>query len=213
MKIGVIGAGYVGRTVGRLAVLAGHEVMVSNSRGPQTLFSLSHATGCKAGTVAEAVAFGEVVIVAVPLSAYQSVPVAPLAGKVVIDANNYYPARDGHIPALDRGETTTSELLAAHLPGARIVKAFNAIRMVDLEQDGRPAGDPDRHALPIAGDDAAGKAIAAGLLDSFGFDVVDAGSLAEGWRFEQGRPAYCVPMTRDVLLRALAETRREEVPA
>lgn len=213
MKIGVIGAGFVGRAIGRLAAEQGHQVMVSNSRGPQTLYSLPHATGCAVGTVAEAVDFGEVVVVAIPLAAYRSVPAAPLVGKVVIDANNYYPGRDGQIPELDANATTTSELLAAHLPGARVVKAFNAVMMADLERGGLPAGSPDRRALPIAGDDAAAKAIAAGLLDSFGFDVVDAGPLAEGWRFERDRPAYCVPMTRDVLVRTLAETRREPVPA
>ncbi len=208
MKIGIIGAGFVGRTIGTLAVRAGHEVMLSNSRGAHTLFSMRYATGCTTGTVDEAAAFGEIVIIAIPLAAYRTVPVAPLTGKTVIDANNYYPARDGAIPELDSGATTTSELLAAHLPQSTIVKAFNAIPMVQLETDGKPAGTPERRALPLAGDDAAAKALVAGLYEAFGFDTVDAGPLSAGWRFERDRPAYCVPMTAEALRATLAQTSR-----
>lgn len=208
MKIGIIGAGFVGRAIGKLAVAAGHEAMLSNSRGPHTLFSLPHATGCRIGTVEEAAAFGDIVVVAIPLAAYRSVPVESLIGKVVIDADNYYPERDGRIAELDRQETSTSELLAQHLPQSRVVKAFNAITMNDLETGGLPANAPGRRALPIAGDDREGKAIAAALLDAFGFDVVDAGALAEGWRFERGTPAYCVPFDKAELGRILAATER-----
>lgn len=204
MKIGIIGAGFVGRTIATLAVRAGHQVMVSNSRGPQTLFSLRALTGCEIGTVDEAIRFGEIAVVAVPLSAYRTVPVAPLAGKIVIDTDNYYPERDGHIPPLDRHETTTSELLAAHLPHSRIVKAFNAVRMTDLDQDGRPVGSPERLALPLAGDDAQAKAVAAQLYEEFGFDTVDAGPLSEGWRFENDTPAYCARLNKADLEKALA---------
>lgn len=208
MKIGIIGAGFVGRTIGKLAVRSGHEVMLSNSRGPQTLFSLRFAVGGEIGTVDEAVAFGDVAVVAIPLSAYRTVPVGPLAGKIVIDTDNYYHERDGRISELDNKATTTSELLAAHLPQSKIVKAFNAIIMNDLESDGRPAGSTDRRALPLAGDDAAAKAVVAGLYEQFGFDVVDVGPLSEGWRFERGAPAYCVPLDKMKLEEALAATQR-----
>lgn len=208
MKIGIIGAGFVGRAVGKLAVKAGHEVMLSNSRGPQTLFSTGYGIGARVGTTEEAIAFGDVVLVAIPLPAYASLPVAPLAGKIVLDANNYYVERDGHIAALDRRETTTSEMLAAHLSSSRVVKAFNAVVMNDLEADGRPAGAVDRKALPLAGDDAEGKAIAAGLYEAFGFDTVDAGPLAEGWRFERDMPAYCARLGKADLERALAAALR-----
>ncbi len=208
MKIGIIGAGFVGRVVGKLAVRSGHQVMLSNSRGPETLFSLRHGVGCDVGTVEEAAAFGDIVVVAIPLAAYRSVPVAPLTGKVVIDTNNYYPERDGSILELDTGAATTSEMLARHLPQSRIVKAFNAIPMNDLEKDGRIAGAPDRRALPLAGDEIEGKAIAAGLYEEFGFDAVDVGPLSEGWRFERGRPVYCVPMNAGDLRSALAATIR-----
>jgi predicted dinucleotide-binding enzyme len=207
MKIGIIGAGFVGRAIGKLAVQSGHQVMLSNARGPHTLFSLPYALGCEIGTVDEAAAFGEIVVVAVPLAAYRSVPVEPLAGKVVIDTDNYYPERDGQIDELDRQQTTTSELLARHLPSSRIVKAFNAIPMPDLETEGRPVGAPDRRAVPIAGDDAEGKAIATRLLDEFGFDAVDAGPLSQGWRFERGRPVYCVPLSKTDLEKRLLAMR------
>ncbi len=209
MKIGIIGAGFVGRAIGKLAVQAGHQVMLSNSRGPETLFSLPHAVGGEVGTVAEAVAFGDVVVVAIPLSAYRSVPVEPLAGKIVIDTNNYYPERDGRFPELDARATTTSELLADHLPRSRIVKAFNAITMKDLESDGRPAGAPDRRALPLVGDDMEAKSVVTGLYEAFGFDALDVGPLSEGWRFERGTPAYCVPFGRADLAKTLAATMRD----
>ncbi|MEP0313957.1 MULTISPECIES: NAD(P)-binding domain-containing protein [Alphaproteobacteria] len=209
MKIGIIGAGFVGRAIGKLAVRSGHQVMLSNSRGPETLFSLRYGIGCEVGTVEEAAAFGDIVIVAIPLAAYRSVPIGPLAGKVVIDTDNYYPERDGSIPELDAGATTTSELLARHLPQSRIVKAFNAITMNDLEKDGIPGDSSERRALPVAGDDSEGKAIAIRLYDEFGFDAVDVGPLSEGWRFERGMPVYCVPMNAARLKTALMETTRE----
>jgi len=204
MKIGIIGAGYIARAVAAVAIKNGHEVMVSNTRGPDTLFSLIGTIGCKAGSPEEAAAFGDIVLVAIPLKNYLAAPVAPLEGKIVLDANNYYPQRDGRIGELDRDETTTSELLARHLPKSKIVKVFNAIRAADIENDGRPAGSPGRRAHPIAGDDAAAKKVVAGLLDQFGFDVVDAGRLAEGSRFQRDTPAYCVPLDSGKLQAALA---------
>lgn len=208
MKIGIIGAGFIGRVLATLAVKNGHDVMISNSRAPRTLGSTAVAIGCKVGTAADAAAFGDVVFVAVPLAAYQEIPVAPMAGKVVLDANNYYPERDGRIEALDSHDTTTSEMLAAHLKEARVVKAFNAILQGDLEKDGRPAGTPGRRALPIAGDDAEAKQIATALIEQFGFNVVDAGALSEGWRFQRAMPAYCIPLDIPALKQALAAAQR-----
>ena len=206
MKIGIIGAGFVGRAISKLALAAGHQVMLSNSRDPKTLFTLTRTTQCEAGTPQQAAEFGDVVVIAIPLEAYRSVPAAPLVGKVVIDANNYYPDRDGRIPELDQHQTTTSEMLAKHLPESRVIKAFNAIRMDDLLNDGLPASAAERRALPIAGDDAQGKVIVTALLDEFGFDVVDAGGLAEGWRFEAGTPVYCVPLNQEQLKVGLQAT-------
>ncbi|MFB2556467.1 NADPH-dependent F420 reductase [Herbiconiux liangxiaofengii] len=195
--IGFIGSGNIGGQLARLAVAHGYNVVLSNSRGPETLDGLVAELGpqASAGTPAEAAAAGDIVVVTVTLKAYRAVPVEPLAGKLVIDTNNYYFERDGHIIELDDEKTTVSELLQQHLPTSTVVKAFNNIMAADLTTDGAPAGAPDRRALPIAGDDADAKALVTTLLDEFGFDAVDAGPLADSWRFERDRPAYVVRMT------------------
>lgn len=208
MRIGIIGAGFIGRAVASLAVRNGHEVMISNSRDPRSLGSTVVALGCKAGTAQQAAEFGEAVVVAIPFFAHRSVPVGPVAGKPVLDANNYYPERDGHIPELDGEETTTSEMLAVHLVGAHVVKAFNAILQQDLAEGGTAPGTPGRRALPIAGDDEAAKQIVAGLHDQFGYDVVDAGPLSQGWRFQRAMPAYCIPLDAASLRAALEAAER-----
>jgi predicted dinucleotide-binding enzyme len=186
MQIGIIGAGFIARAVATIATDAGHDVMVSNSRTPDTLFSLVISMGCQAGTPAQAAEFGDIVLVAIPLKAYEDVPVAELRDKLVLDACNYYPERDGNIGELDRDETTTSELLSRHLLESRIIKAFNAITAADIVGDRKPAGAPGRRALPLAGDDADAKKAVTALLDEFGFDSIDAGPLVEGRRFQRG---------------------------
>jgi predicted dinucleotide-binding enzyme len=193
--IGLIGSGHIGGTVARLAVDAGHDVVLSNSRGPETLTGLVEELGphARAATPAEAAAAGDVVVVTIPLKAYREVPVEPLRGKVVIDTNNYYPERDGQITELDDGSTTSSELLQAHLPGSHVVKAFNNIFFGHLATLARPAGSPERSALAIAGDDGAAKATVTEFLDSIGYNAYDAGRLAEGWRYQPGTPAYGRP--------------------
>lgn len=193
--IGLIGAGMIGGTVARLAIAAGYEVVLSNSRGPESLAKLVDELGprARAATPEQAAAAGDLVVVTVPLRAYKRVPVAPLAGKVVIDTNNYYPQRDGQIAELDEAKATVSGLLQAHLPEARVVKAFNNIFFKHLMSLARPRGASDRSALPIAGDDVQAKATVTALLDRLGYDVVDAGMLAESWRFERDAAAYAVP--------------------
>jgi predicted dinucleotide-binding enzyme len=192
MKIGFIGSGNIGSIVARKAIEAGHTVILSNSRGPESLSDLIEKLGPKASaaTAQDAAEQGEVVVVTIPLKHLKDVPAAPLAGKVIIDTMNYYPERDGQIAALDSGDTTTSEMTAAHLPQSKIVKAFNSIHAAEIGSAARPKGDPARRALPIVGDDASAKAVVAGLIEAFGFDVVDAGNLHEGFRFENGTPAY-----------------------
>jgi hypothetical protein len=204
--IGLIGAGHIGGTLARIATAAGYAVVVSNSRGPQTLVDLVAELGdtARAGTPQDAATAGDVVVVTIPLHAYAQVPVEPLAGKVVVDTNNYYPQRDGQIEALDSGATTSSELLADHLRGARVVKAFNHITSADLGSQGAPAGTEGRRALAIAGDDDDARATVAELIDRLGFDVVDAGPLAEGRRFAVGTPAYGPRLDRAGLEQALA---------
>jgi predicted dinucleotide-binding enzyme len=193
--IGLIGSGNIGTTVARLAVAAGHEVVLSNSRGPETLTDLVGELGrrARAATAAEAAAAGDIVVVTVPLRAYREVPVEPLRGKVVIDTNNYYPQRDGHIAELDDESTTTSELLQAHLRESRVVKAFNNIYVSHLGSLQRPAGSPERSVLAIAGYDDAAKQTVAGFLDSIGYDAYDVGPLSEGWRYQRDTAAYVQP--------------------
>lgn len=190
--IGLIGSGMIGGTVARLAVAAGHDIVLSNRRGPDTLADLVAELGsrARAATPAEA---GEIVVVTVPLKAYKEVPVEPLRGKTVIDTNNYYPERDGAFAALDDGSTTVSELLQEHLPESHVVKAFNNISSVHLLELARPSGAPDRSALVIAGDDTASKRETSALLDSLGYDALDVGPLSEGWRFQKDTPAYGLP--------------------
>lgn len=224
--IGLIGSGHIGSTVARLAVAAGHDVVLSNSRGPETLADLVDELGphARAATAAEAAQAGEVVVVTIPLKNYREVPVEPLRGKVVIDTNNYYPQRDGHVAELDDESTTTAELLQAHLPESRVVKAFNNIYFGHLLELARPAGSPERSVLAIAGDDEAAKKTVADLLDSLGYDAYDVGPLAEGWRYQRDTPAYATlydagdgstwpptqprPVTADLLREKLAQARR-----
>jgi 8-hydroxy-5-deazaflavin:NADPH oxidoreductase len=226
--IGLVGSGNIGSTVARLAVNAGHDVVLSNSRGPETLRDLvselgPHATAATAEEAAEA---GDLVVVTVPLSAVEQVPVEPLRGKVVIDTCNYYPQRDGEVAALDDESTTTSELVQAHLAGSTVVKAFNNISSVHLLNLARPSGSPDRSVLPIAGDDPDAKATVSQFLDSIGYDAYDVGPLAEGWRFQRDTPAYAslyngdtsgtwppppdsgVQITADMMKDRLAQARR-----
>ena len=193
--VGLIGSGMIGGTVARLSVAAGHHVVLSNSRGPETLTDLVGELGplAAAGTGEEAAEAGDLVVVAIPVKAYASVPAGPLAGQPVLDTGNYYPQRDGQIAELDDGSLTSSGLLQRDLPQAQVVKVFNNIYFRHLRSLARPPGPADRSALPIAGDDAAAKAAVTAFLDSIGYDAVDAGPVAESWRQEPGTPAYGAP--------------------
>jgi len=208
--IGFIGSGNIGGTLARLFAAQGYDVVLSNSRGPETLADKVAEIGdhARAGTAEEAAEAGEIVVVSVPFLAVDKVPVAPLAGKVVIDTNNYYFERDGHHAAIDEGSTTPSEVLQAHLPESQVVKLFNAIQAGHLATQGVPTGTAGRRALPLAGDDAAAKATVAALADEIGYDVVDVGPLAEGWRFDRDQPAYGPPVDAAGLRELLGTAQR-----
>jgi hypothetical protein len=189
---GFIGSGNIGSTVARLAVAAGHDVVMSNSRGPETLDELVAELGtrARAATAEQAAEAGDVVVVTIPLKNYRDVPADALAGKIVIDTMNYYPDRDGRIAALDEQSTTSSELLQQQLPASQVVKGFNNIFFQHLAALPRPSGAADRSALTVAGDDADAKRRVRELLDQLGYDTVDLGPLAEGWRVQPDTPAY-----------------------
>ncbi|WP_374007418.1 NADPH-dependent F420 reductase [Leifsonia sp. LS-T14] len=208
--IGLIGSGHIGSQLARLAVANGYDVVLSNSRGPETLQGLIDELGdhARAGTPAEAAAAGDIVVVTTPLAAEATLPVEELAGKIVIDTNNYYPQRDGHIPELEDDSTTVAERLQKVLPASHVVKAFNHIGAAELTRQSLPAGSPDRRALIVAGDDAAARERVAALIDQFGFDPVDIGALAEGWRAQRDTPAYVKRYDVDGLRQALAAAKR-----
>ncbi|TQE26581.1 oxidoreductase [Streptomyces ipomoeae] len=193
--LGLIGSGMIGGAVARLAVAAGLDVVLSNSRGPETLAELVEELGdrARAATPAEAARTGDLVVATIPLHAYERLSAADLAGKTVIDTMNYYPDRDGRLAELDAGDLTSSALVQRHLAESYVVKAFNNIDFRRLFTSARPAGAADRSALPIAGDHAAAKAEVTRLLDVLGYDAVDLGTLADSWRSEPGTPVYVQP--------------------
>lgn len=207
MRIGIVGTGHIGGTLAQHLVRVGHEVAISNSRGPDTLEALvaELGPGTRAMTAEEAAAFGDLVVVSVPFGRYRELSARGVRGKVVIDTNNYYPGRDGSFSELDGDRTTSSERLQEHLPDARVVKAFNAIQWQHLRDYGKPPHDPERIGIPISGDDQDGKETVATLIDEIGFDAVDAGSLAEGGRKHQpGSPVYAADLTTNELRARLA---------
>lgn len=208
--IGIIGAGHIGSQLARAFTGLGYDVVIANSRGPETLSALVEEVGPKAraATAEEAAEAADVAVVTVPLKAIDEVPVAPLAGKILLDTCNYYWERDGHIAALDRGEATTSGLVQKHLPTSKVVKAFNHIAAPEITTTGSPAGSPDRRALGTASDDPEAIALVTELYDRLGFDTVSAGPLSESWRLERDRPAYVVRQNADELRANLAKAFR-----
>lgn len=208
--IGFILAGHIGSTLARALVTRGYDVVLSNSRGPETLSGLVAGLGpnARAATPEEAAREADIAVVTIPLRAIGSVPVEPLAGKIVIDTNNYYPQRDGRIAALEDESTTTAELLQEHLPTSRVVKAFNHIRFGDILDDARPAGTPGRRGLAVFADDADAAETVAGIVDAIGFDPVVVTPLSEGWRIQRDTPGYGVRRTADEMRTDLANAKR-----
>ncbi len=214
MKIGIIGAGYIGGTLARKLTALGHEVKIANSRGPETLQELATETGAKPVTASEAAQSGEIVIVTIPQQAIASLPNDLFAGvsddTVVIDTGNYYPTRDGRIEAIDNGQTD-SAWVAGHL-GRPVVKAFNSIYWNSLLEKGQPAGTPGRVALSAAGDQPAARATVLDLIDQLGFDPIDAGTLEDSWRQQPGTPCYCADLDAPHLKEALAAAEQDRLP-
>jgi len=208
--IGIIGSGHVGGNLAKAAIAHGYDVVLSNTQGPDSLAGLAKELGphACAATPAKAAGACDFAIVAIPLTTIGQVPVAPLAGKVVISTINYFPQRYGHVPEIDDGTTTAPGLLQAHLPESRVVRAFSMINAAEMSGDGHPPGDPRRRALAIAGDDPAAKRLVAGLYDEFGFDAVDIGGLDESWRVEAGQPAFVTRQNVAELTANVANAKR-----
>lgn len=210
--VGIIGSGKIGSNVARAAIAAGYNVVLANSRGPESIEDLVAELGpeAQAATVEDAVVTADWIVVAIPLGRIGELPPEPFEHKVVLDANNYYPQRDGHIAALDSHESTSSELLQAHLPGAQVVKAFNTIGAPQIVTDGSLPGPENRRALPIAGDDEAALGLVGSFIDALGFDTVIIGTLAESWKIEPGTPAYGPRLNADELRELTANVTRVE---
>jgi len=215
MKIGIIGAGQIGGTLSRRFRALSHEVSVANSRGPETLAGLAAETGAKAVTVREAARASDVVVVTIPEAKIRDLPKDLFAGVpesvVVVDTGNYYPRhRDGRIEEIEAG-VTESRWVAEQL-GRPVVKAFNNIYAQHLLESGLPRGTPGRIALPVAGDDAAAKAVVLRLIDELGFDGVDAGGLDDSWRQQPGTPVYTADLDADGVRHGLAAAKQERTP-
>ncbi len=208
--IGIIGAGHIGSQVASAAIAHGYDVVIANSRGPETLAELVAELGPKAraATADEAAAAADVAVVTIPFKAYDKVPVEPLAGKIVIDTNNYYFERDGHYPQLDDGLATVTGMLQEHLPASKVAKGFNHIQSGDITTDGTPAGTANRRALATASDHEDAALFVEKLYDEFGFDTVNIGPLSESWRVERDRPAYVTRQNAEELRANLAAAPR-----
>ncbi|MEL3949019.1 MULTISPECIES: NADPH-dependent F420 reductase [Streptomyces] len=193
MKIGIIGAGNIGGNLTRRLTKLGHEVSVANSRGPATLTALAEETGATPVTVAEAARGAELVVVTIPLKNVPDLPSGLFDGAAdglaVLDTGNYYPGRDGRIDAIEDDGVTESRWTERHI-GHPVIKAFNGTYAQDILDKPLPAGDPERMALPVAGDDEAAKKVVRDLIDELGFDTVDAGGIDESWRQQPDTPVY-----------------------
>ncbi|MFY0409299.1 NADPH-dependent F420 reductase [Solicola sp. PLA-1-18] len=211
MKIALVGAGNIGSNLARAFTRAGHEVTVANSRGPETLGDLVAETGATALPVEDVTRGADVVVVTIPQGKTPDLPKDLFAGAsdevVVIDTNNYYPGRDGKIDAIEAGQTESAWV--AEQIGRPVVKAFNGIYADHISTEGKPAGDPDRRALPVAGDQDVAKKVVIGLLDDIGFDAADGGTLDESWRQQPGTPSYGLTADRDGITAALAAASPE----
>lgn len=213
MRIGILGAGMIGKQLALKLATASHDVLIANTRGPETIAKDVLSTGAKAVTSKQAVSGREVVIISIPMeripdiaSLFSDVP----KDVVVIDTSNYWPYRTGIIDAIESGQVE-SEWVTEQL-GRPVVKAWNAIYFYSLENKGRPAGDPERLAIPVAADNERDRRIAMSLVEDTGFDAVDAGNIADSWRQQPAAPAYCTDLTRKEIIPALQAAERTRLP-
>jgi predicted dinucleotide-binding enzyme len=208
--IAIVGSGMIGSGLARLAASAGYDVVISNTRGPESLAELvaEIGNGARAASVADAIAQTDLIIAAVPMGAYDKLPANLLQGKTVIDTLNYYPMRDGEMPDVSAAKITTSELLQQHLEGAKVVKALHNLDFYHLVANARPAGHPERTTLPLAGNDPEANAKVADFMRAIGYDACDIGPLSESWRIEPGTKIYVWPYVPQIPTDASPEEAR-----
>jgi predicted dinucleotide-binding enzyme len=207
MVLGILGAGRAGTAIARLALKAGDDVLIANSRGPQSMSLMVEVLmpGAAAATAEEAAAKADIVHLALPLSQYRSVPARQLTGKIVTDGMNYWAIGKGSIAEMESSRDASSLMIQDFLRGSRVVKTLNHIGYHEMEEGGVPAGTSGRLALGMAGDDTDAKTTVAGLIDHMGFDSLDIGPLSEGWRLGPGSPIFGGRFT----LEELRETLRQ----
>lgn len=203
MEIGIIGSGNIGSTLAGYLTALGHQVLIANSRGPETLSDIAANTGATATTSEQAAGAKDVVIIAIPQKAMVNLPIDILSSSkaIIVDAGNYYPSRDGSVSEIENG-ATDSEWVSKVI-GHPVIKAFNNIVASSLASKAVPSGDTDRISLSVAGDNAEQKKIVMQLVDEIGFDVIDGGLLSESWRQQPGEPAYCQDLNKEKLNDAL----------
>jgi predicted dinucleotide-binding enzyme len=203
VNVAVVGSGDLARTLAHRLAAAGHPVLVAGLEGQEGVVELAESTGARARPLEDAVASSEVVFLAIPFHRHRELPPEAFRGKVVVDATDYFPDQDGPIAELDNGATTSSKLIARHLPGARVVKAFNTPNFFALGEVGRLPGDVTRLAIPVAGDDPGALGVVADLIVDLGFDAVYAGTLADSWRMQPGMPVHGLRAEEEAIRRAL----------
>ncbi|HUA02931.1 MAG TPA: NAD(P)-binding domain-containing protein [Solirubrobacteraceae bacterium] len=213
--IGVIGAGHIGRNFSIAAIARGYRIVISNATGPETLTDLIGELGPKAtaATAADAATAGDFALLAIPLTGADSLPVEPLAGKVVLTTCNYFPQRDGHFPDIDSGRLTVPGYIQSKLPASRVVRVFNHIDAANIVSDGTPKGTPNRRALGYAGDDPEARQVAIDIYEAFGFDAVDVGGLDEAWRLDVDQPTFVVRQNEHELRDNLTKAKRHVASA
>jgi len=212
MRIAIIGTGNLAHTLAHRFVRLGHEVMIAGGVDPHDMLAIKDATGARGGMIREAAEFADLVIVAIPFHRIEELPPDVFEGKIVVDATDYYPDRDGSRPEIESGEVTSSEVLARHLSGARVVKAFNALNLRTIGSVGHLVDDVDPMAVPIAGDDAVAKATVGQLVVDLGFEPVDAGALADSWRLQPGARVHGLAAAAAELRAALNSETRVSAP-
>jgi 8-hydroxy-5-deazaflavin:NADPH oxidoreductase len=213
MNIGIIGAGNIGSALAGHFTRLGHEVVVANSRGPETLADLAKETGVKPVTVEEVPRGRDLVVVTIPEGKIPELPRGLFKNpqQIVVDTGNYYPRqRDGKIEGIENG-LPESRWVEQQL-GHAVIKVFNNIYAEHLAKRGKPLGSPGRIALPVSGDDPKAKQTVMDLVNSMGFDPVDVGGLDESWRQQPGTPVYAADFDAAGVKRALAQATPERKP-